>query len=189
MRPRRYCLSGQYMNSIKGERSPFPQTQWKIFPQTPWNAPSEAREGFCDCVSQSQHDARMLGMGRENPPITYTPLLQIIVSHTQFSFSNFWDLASGFTLNFHTYHLPLSSLQVMLKYLSWLKYLLLVHVSLTFYRLQCCLIASWTSNPTCSSKFSLNMGSSRGFSLNLIFDALMLSQHSVHASIIALIKM
>lgn len=150
--------------------------------------PTKQGKGFV-AVSWSHHNAWMLGMGRVNPPLTYTPLFQIIVSYAQLSFLTFWDLASGFTLNFHTYNLHLSSLQAMLKYLSWLKYLVLVHVSLTFYRLQCCLIASLTSNPTCSSKFSLNMGSSRGFSLNLIFDALMLSQHSVHASIIALIKM
>ena len=153
------------MNSIQGER---PALYFEGIPQAPWNPLKEAREELCGCASWSQHDVRMQWTGWVSPPLTSTTLFRIMVPHSQLSFSIFWDLASGFTLYFHTYHLPLSSLQAMLKYLSLLKYLVLVHVSLAFYRLQCYLIASLTSNPTCSSKFSLNMGSSRGFSLNLI---------------------
>lgn len=79
-----------------------------------------------------------------------------------------WPLALSWSSTLITYpSAPIA--QDLLKYLTLLKYLKLLHVSLTFYRSQCCLIASLTSNPLCSSKFSLKIGSFVVFSLNLIY--------------------
>lgn len=129
------------------------------------------QEESCGCETWSRYDPECYGMDGVNHSVN----LNHCVPRNGVTFPSWasqplgiWPLALSRAPT-PTFCPSSPIAQDWLKYLTLLKYLVLFHVSLTLYRSQCYLVASWTSNPPLFFEIQpKDIGSSLVFSLNLI---------------------